>query len=211
MVPSHRRALRARPLSFRYLFRIGFSSRRFGGGEDKVMAGGTPANPAALASFLCSAGVLGCVYCSGLALSLLQVGGDLVIRQCIGLVRVAGRGCEHDSKHMTFQVAQWTPRVARPDRALDHKDLPRYAVRTVDFVTLRLKNAVNDGGGDGLWTAPRLSDHCGLSATGSAGQAETRRVVGGVQQSDVSLGIEEDDRCVYLATGGCDQTVGARS
>ncbi len=32
------------------LFRIGFSSRRLGVDADKVMAGGTPANPAALVS-----------------------------------------------------------------------------------------------------------------------------------------------------------------
>jgi hypothetical protein len=50
MVPSHRRALRARLLSFRQIdgiyLRIGFSMRRTGVEEDKVMAGGTPANPA---------------------------------------------------------------------------------------------------------------------------------------------------------------------
>src|ERR1035437_8346754 len=51
-VPSHRRALRARLLSFRYVDGInsGLDSppRRFGVDENKVMAGGTPANPAAL-------------------------------------------------------------------------------------------------------------------------------------------------------------------
>jgi hypothetical protein len=48
MVPSQRRALRARLLSFRYLLPIGFSSPRLGVIRDKVMAGGTPANPATL-------------------------------------------------------------------------------------------------------------------------------------------------------------------
>jgi hypothetical protein len=41
-------------LSFRYIdglyLRIGFSPRRFGVRGNKVMAGGTPANPAALVS-----------------------------------------------------------------------------------------------------------------------------------------------------------------
>src|ERR1700674_1717284 len=58
MVPSHRRALRARLLSFRYLFRISFSSPRWSG-EDKAMAGGTPANPAALVTGSGPARVLG--------------------------------------------------------------------------------------------------------------------------------------------------------
>ncbi len=52
MVFPHRRALRARLLSFRYTdglcLTISFSTRRLGVGENKVMAGGTPANPAAL-------------------------------------------------------------------------------------------------------------------------------------------------------------------
>jgi hypothetical protein len=53
MVPSHRRALRARLLSFRYIdgicLRIGFSPPRLGDVSHKDMAGGTPAIPAALA------------------------------------------------------------------------------------------------------------------------------------------------------------------
>ncbi len=52
MVPSHRRALRARLLSFRYIdgtyLRINFYSPCSGVIRDKVMAGGTPANPATL-------------------------------------------------------------------------------------------------------------------------------------------------------------------
>jgi len=47
----HRRALRARLLSFRYIdgiVWINFSTPRFGVSGDKVMAGGTPANPAKL-------------------------------------------------------------------------------------------------------------------------------------------------------------------
>jgi hypothetical protein len=54
MVPSHRRALRARLLSFRYIDGIysglDFSPLRLGVEENKVMAGGTPANPATLVS-----------------------------------------------------------------------------------------------------------------------------------------------------------------
>jgi hypothetical protein len=51
MVPPHRRALRARLLLLRYI--DGIDSRlalptTFWGEGDKVMAGGTPANPAAL-------------------------------------------------------------------------------------------------------------------------------------------------------------------
>ena len=54
MVPSHRRALRARLLSFRYMdglcFRRVFSAPRMAVIKCKVMAGGTPANPATLVS-----------------------------------------------------------------------------------------------------------------------------------------------------------------
>jgi hypothetical protein len=52
MVPSHRRALRARLLFLRYIDGLvlnkTFSSRRLGVAWDKVMAAGTPANPATL-------------------------------------------------------------------------------------------------------------------------------------------------------------------
>jgi hypothetical protein len=48
MVPSHRRALRARLLSFRYIdgifLEVLHAARGFW--QYKVMAGGTPANPA---------------------------------------------------------------------------------------------------------------------------------------------------------------------
>src|ERR1700680_3417977 len=49
MVHSHRRALRARLLSLRYLLRIGFSSPRFVWGGQSY-GRGDPANPAALAN-----------------------------------------------------------------------------------------------------------------------------------------------------------------
>jgi hypothetical protein len=53
MVPSHRRALRARLLSFQYVDGIylrRISPRRDEEGiKHKVMAGGTPANPATMA------------------------------------------------------------------------------------------------------------------------------------------------------------------
>jgi hypothetical protein len=51
MVPSHRRALRARLLSFRHIDGIYLeilARPRLASPEDKAMAGGTPANPAAL-------------------------------------------------------------------------------------------------------------------------------------------------------------------
>jgi hypothetical protein len=52
MVPSHRRALRARLLSFRYIdglcFREKISTQRLGVARDKVTAGLNPADPAKL-------------------------------------------------------------------------------------------------------------------------------------------------------------------
>jgi hypothetical protein len=53
MVPSHRRALRARLLAFRYIDGLclrKFLLAKFGSDPHKVMAGGTPANPATLVS-----------------------------------------------------------------------------------------------------------------------------------------------------------------
>jgi hypothetical protein len=58
MVPSHRRALSARLLSFRYkdgLYLDENSSRRLRE-QNKVMAGETPANPATLVGIRSSAG-----------------------------------------------------------------------------------------------------------------------------------------------------------
>src|SRR4029077_16513676 len=51
---THRQALRAWLLSLPGLdqLRIGFSTQRMGGARDKVMAGGTPAIPAALVRVL---------------------------------------------------------------------------------------------------------------------------------------------------------------
>src|ERR1700694_4618880 len=62
MVPSRRRALRARLLSFRYIDGVGLERPCLAAIEsdkDKVMAGGTPANPAALVTGSGPARVLG--------------------------------------------------------------------------------------------------------------------------------------------------------